>query len=384
MDDTDKDLDFGTKDNSDTGELTFYKFIIDSLPVAVLAVNADFKITGFNPWAEKVTGYSEKEAIGHFCHEILKGGMCEVNCPLKAVLKREKPINEVETTIYNKQGDLISVRMNTAGLFDDEGYPIGGVEAFHDISRLKSMEREKDNLISMFAHDMKSSISIIGGFAFRLLKKATSLSEEKRKKYLEIIKKESGNLEFIVEDFLEFARLQTGKLRLNFASTSVDKVLMELIDAYQEKARQNGINLEFEMDEALPIMEADAERLRRVFTNLLDNAFKFSREKGEITVATQETDREIIVKIKDQGSGIDSRDLPYIFDPFHRGRGTRKEEGSGVGLAAAKEIVEGHGGRIHVESELGQGSLFIVVLPKPTKSDGTPNHIEVQKMQYFG
>jgi signal transduction histidine kinase len=138
------------------------------------------------------------------------------------------------------------------------------------------------------------------------------------------------------------------------------------------------------MDEALPIMEADAERLRRVFTNLLDNAFKFSREKGEITVATQETDREIIVKIKDQGSGIDSRDLPYIFDPFHRGRGTRKEEGSGVGLAAAKEIVEGHGGRIHVESELGQGSLFIVVLPKPTKSDGTPNHIEVQKMQYFG
>ena len=345
----------------------FYEFIIYSLPVAILTVNSKFKITSFNPWAEEVTGYSEKEAIGNFCGELLQGEMCGLNCPLQTVIKRQNPILRIETTIQNKNGETIPVRMNTAALFDDNDNLIGGVESFQDISPLKAMKREKDNLISMFAHDMKSSTTIIGGFALRLLKKAGHLKEEKRKKYLETIRKEAGNLEYIVEDFLEFARLQTGKIKLDFAPTSLDRELMELFDVYQIKAKQSKIHLEFQTDEVLPIIEADSKRLRRVFTNLLDNAFKFSKEKGEIILTTQETDGEVMVKIEDQGIGIDPGDLPNIFDAFHRGRGTEKEEGSGVGLAAVKAIVEGHGGRIRVESELGQGSTFTVVLPKAGK-----------------
>ena len=364
MADIDKEPDGTAVKKKNSYDLAFYKFIIESLPIAVFTVSAEFKITGFNSWAEEVTGYSEKEVVGHYCSKILKGEMCAINCPLKSVIKRKKPVTQVETTIYNKQGDPIPVRMNTSGLFDDEGYLIGGVEAFQDISRLKSMEREKDNLISMFAHDMKSSITIIGGFALRLLKKSGLINREKQKKYLEIIKKESGNLEFMIEDFLEFARLQTGKLKLDFGPTSLDRELMELFEAYQVKAKQGGIHLEFQIDEALPLIEADARRLRRVFTNLLDNALKFSKEKEKIVLSAKETEKDVIVRIEDQGSGIDPRDLSHIFDAFHRGRGTRKEEGSGVGLAAVKTIVEGHGGQIHVESELGKGSTFTLVLPK--------------------
>ena len=348
---------------ADFGE-PFYKFIIENIPVAIVTVNADFRITGFNPWAETVTGYSEKEALGRSCSKVLKGTNCRFNCPLKGALKHEKSFSQIETTFHDKQGKSIPVRVNTAALFDDEGYLIGGVEAFHDISRLKAMEREKDNLISMFAHDMKSSISIIGGFALRLLKKADHIDEVKRKKYLEVIKKESGNLDFMVEDFLEFARLETGKLKLDFAPLCLDKELMELYDTYQVKAKETNMILKFQTDEALPVIEADARRLRRVFTNLLDNAFKFSRSGAEITLTARETGDQVIVKIQDQGSGIDSRDIPYIFDAFHRGRGTRKEEGSGVGLAAVKAIIQGHGGHIDVESEIGNGSLFTVILPK--------------------
>jgi signal transduction histidine kinase len=151
---------------------------------------------------------------------------------------------------------------------------------------------------------------------------------------------------------------------LQFGPTSLDKELMELFDAYQIKAIQSGINFEFQGDDALPIIEADAKRLRRVFTNLLDNAFKFSNNNEKVLLATQENDVEVVVKIKDQGIGIHPEDLPYIFDAFHRGRGTKKEEGAGVGLAAAKEIVEAHGGRIKAESELGKGAVFTVSLPK--------------------
>jgi two-component system phosphate regulon sensor histidine kinase PhoR len=259
--------------------------------------------------------------------------------------------------------------MNTAGLFDGDGQLIGGVESFQDISQLKTLEREKENLISMFAHDMKSSLSIIGGFVLRLLNKGADIGEEKHNKYLEIIKKEANKLEFLANDFLEFSRLETGKLKLEFSAISLDRELMELFDAYQAKASRAGIEMVLHTEESLPIIKADPNRLRRAFTNLLDNSFKFSKRKGTITISTHETDQDVIFEIEDQGPGIDPKDLPYIFDSFFRGLGTEKKEGSGLGLAVVKAIIEGHGGRISVESELGKGSIFTVVLPKHGRSE---------------
>jgi len=131
-------------------------------------------------------------------------------------------------------------------------------------------------------------------------------------------------------------------------------------------------------EEELPVIEADADRLRRVFTNLLDNALKFSKGRGTVTISTHETDKDVVIKVRDQGIGISTGDLPYIFDPFHRGQVGEETEGFGVGLAAVKTIVEGHGGQVLVESELGKGSVFTVVLPK----DGRP--ADHQDSQGFG
>ena len=369
MDFIKKDSDTAEANKKHVHDMSFYKFVIHSVPTAVLTVNTDLKITGFNPKAAEETGYTEKEVVGHYCGEILRGGMCTAACPLKRVLKEHKPISFVETTIRNKWDEIIPVRMNSAGLFDDDGHLIGGVESFWDISLLNAMQREKDNLISMFAHDMRSSITITGGIALRLLKKSGSLNEEKQKKYFEIIRKESANLEFIVNDFLDFSRLQTDKLQLDFAATLLDKELVELFEAYQTKTIQSHIDLEFQTNEALSVFEGDAKRLRRVFTNILDNAFKFSKENTKITLTSEENKQEAVIKIKDQGCGIDPRDLPYIFDAFHRGRDAKRYKGSGVGLAAAKTIVEAHGGRINVESELGKGSVFTIILPKTRRSE---------------
>jgi len=350
-------------------DLTFYKFTIDSLPIAVITVNSELKITILNTWAEEVTLYSEKEAMGHYCGEILQGGMCNINCPLKTAINGQYPIVRLETTIKDKDGQNIPVRMNTATLLDNDGKLIGGVEAFQDISRLKALEREKANFISMIAHDMKSSLAIIGGFVLRLLKKASHIDEAKQKKYLDIIKNESGKLDSLINDFLEFSRLQTGRLKLNFGPASIDKELIELLETYKLKASQFGIKLELQNEEALPIIEADSSQLHRIFTNLLDNALKFSKEEGKITITTQETDQDIIVKFIDQGTGIDPGDFPYIFDPFHRGKIRGKIEGFGLGLAAVKTIVEGHGGRVRVDSEPGKGSVFTVILPKAWKPE---------------
>ena len=349
--------------------LAFYRFIIDSLPTGVITVNADRKITGFNPWAEKITGYSLEESLGQYCGAILQGSMCETNCPLKSAINNHMPVSLATTTIINKWEETIPIRMSTAGLFDDKGSLIGGVESFQDISRLKKLEREKENIISMAAHDMKSSLTIIGGFALRLLKKGSQTDEKKVKRYLNIIKDESGKLESLINDFLEFSRLQTGQLKLNFSATSLDKGLMELLNAYWLKASQSGLEMVLENEDELKltIIEADVRQLRRVFTNLLDNAIKFSKEKGTITISANETTDEVMVKVKDEGIGIKNDQLPYIFDSFHQNHTGKEAEGFGLGLAAVKTIVEAHGGKIFVESEWGKGSVFTLVLPKIQK-----------------
>lgn len=351
--------------NGTLSDVTFYSFVMDSLPVGILTVDRDMRITSFNPWAQTLTDYTEEEVLGRYCGEVLRGGRCGSDCPLKKSIHDRSPIVWIETTIRNKAGDTIPVRIHTSALTDKDGKLMGGVEAFQDMTRVKAMEREKDNIISMFAHDMKSSLTIIGGFVLRLLKKAMELDEETKAKYLEIIQKETGKLDFLINDFLEFARLQTGKLKLNLQAVSLDKELMELFEAYQSRAMQSGIDLEFRGDIILPVILADPNRLRRAFTNILDNAFKFSKKGDVIRIVPDLGEKEISVRIEDQGPGIPAEDLPFIFEAFYRGKKVEgKEEGVGLGLASAKSIVEAHGGRVTAESEFGKGSAFTIILPR--------------------
>jgi PAS domain S-box-containing protein len=357
------------RDNGDVHDLTFYKFAIESLPVAVMTVDPELRITGFNSSAEEITGYSKEETEGKHCGEILRSELCKINCPLKTVLNHRESIVRTESMIHNKFGAIVPIRQHAAGLLDEDGALIGGLEAFVDISHSKALEREKANLISMFAHDMKSPLISIQGFVLRLLQNGVEIDEEKRKKYLKTVKLEASKLESLIDGFLEYSRLQTDKLNFNFTATSLDKELIEIYETYQTKGSQKGIQFELQNMETLPVIEADSKYLQRVFSNLLDNALKYSREKGLITITTEHADQYIMVKIKDGGSGIDSKDLPYIFDPFYQGCGEKTGKGYGLGLAVVKAIVEGHGGKIFVESELGKGSAFTVALPKRRKPE---------------
>jgi len=339
----------------------FSELLIDCAPVGIITVNDRFKITRFNRWATQITGYSEQETLGQYCGEILHGGLCSTNCPLKTVLGHEKPMIGLETTIKSKEGKSIPVQMNMAGLFDDKDRLIGGVEAFHDISYTKTLEHERNNVVSMFAHDLKNSVITISGFAHRLLLKQPE--QTLQKKYLQIIEKEASRLETLINDFLNFSRLQTGKLTLNLSATSIDKELLELYEIYLPRARQKKLHLEFVSEKPLPVIEADSAQLRRVFSNLIDNAVKFSTS-CTIAISTGETDREITVSVKDEGVGIDEADLPFIFETFHRCHNDIVQDGFGLGLAGAKAIIDAHGGRITVESTKGTGSCFTVRLSK--------------------
>lgn len=346
-------------------DVHFNRFVIESLPIAILAMDDQLRITWFNSWAEKLTGYKRHEALGQQCWEILKSDMCGRNCPIKMVLNQVEPSIEIEgeTIIRNCHGEIIPVRLKAAGLFDGERHLLGAVEVLTDISQLRTLQRERVNLISMFAHDMRSSITGIHGLGLRLLNREREKEDSKERQYLEVMTREAAKLEALVDDFLEFSRLETGHLRLNFSSISLDKEFMEVYESYAPRAAQKGIRLEIDIEDLLPVIEADGSRLRRVFANLLDNAVKYSPSGETVKVAARSTESEIVVMVIDHGKGIAREDLPYIFDSFRRGQGSEKTEGFGLGLATVKAIVDGHGGRLVVSSDLGKGSVFSVFLP---------------------
>ncbi len=288
--------------------------------------------------------------------EIMKEGLASI-----AAHRTSFKGEAMTPTIHGEMRD-IAFRWSLLEAIDDRSSRL--LVSVVDISRLKALERERTNLTAMFAHDMKSALTVIQGFVMRLLNKTLDIGSQKREQYLNIIRKEAAKLEFMVDDFLEFSRLQAGALPMDINSTSLDRELQELLETYMERARQVGIKLNLQDLESLPVIEADARRLRRVFANLLDNAFKFSRADSTITIQAQEQQDHVVIRFIDQGVGIDAEDLPYIFDPFHRGKDVTHYEGYGVGLAAVKSIVEAHGGRVLVESKAMRGSTFTVILPK--------------------
>ena len=155
---------------------------------------------------------------------------------------------------------------------------------------------------------------------------------------------------------------------MELGETSIFDVLQKTIEAYRPRAEEQKIRLSCDCRPQAPI-KVDAGRLRRVFTNLLDNAIKYSAENREVTIRVSETEREIVIRFQDQGWGIAPEELPYIFDAFHRAESKKKSSGHGLGLAAVKAIILQHGGRVSVESRPGKGSVFTVRLPKQKKPE---------------
>jgi PAS domain S-box-containing protein len=242
----------------------YYKFIIDSLPLAVVTMDSEFRITGFNPWAEKLTGFSAEEAMGRNCQDILHSTLCGRECPLRAIQNPENHSVSSRAGITSRDGSVTPVRISAAALFDGWGQRIGGVEAIVDLSAVVAMERLRANFIAMLAHDMRSSLTGIHGLGLRLLRNPPDMNEAKARRHLEIIAREAGKLESLVDDFLEFSRIETGGVKLNMTAVSLDRELEEIFETYRERAEQRGLRLELEVSDILPVIEADANRLRRV------------------------------------------------------------------------------------------------------------------------
>jgi two-component system phosphate regulon sensor histidine kinase PhoR len=245
-----------------------------------------------------------------------------------------------------------------------EATPSGAVVVLHDLTELRRLERVRQDFVANVSHEFKTPLTAIQGFAETLL--AGALDDPKNnRRFLEIIRDHAARLARLTDDLLKLARIEAGKLEIEFSPVNIIQLIERCAETTLLKASQKQIALEIDLPPGLPAVRGDASLLRDVLQNLLDNAIQYTPPGGRIRVNAAAGAREAVITVADTGIGIPLADQERIFERFYRVDAARSREagGTGLGLSIAKHIVEAHGGRIWVESEVGVGSKFSFSIP---------------------
>jgi signal transduction histidine kinase len=251
-----------------------------------------------------------------------------------------------------------SFGLKTDAVGEDELGRLAG--EINDLSEaVARSEKLQTEFISSVSHELRTPLTAIGGWAETLMYDEAIRGDSRRG--VEIIGRETGRLTKMVEELLEFTRIQDGRFRLNVERMDIGAEVEDAIFTYSRLMQREQISLRYDGAEDLPAIEGDPERLRQVLLNLLDNAVKYGHDGGGIEVSLGAADGWVRIAVRDHGPGIPTGELPRVKEKFYKGSG--KERGSGIGLAVCEEIVTRHGGRLTIENAPDGGVLATVLLP---------------------
>jgi two-component system, OmpR family, phosphate regulon sensor histidine kinase PhoR len=240
----------------------------------------------------------------------------------------------------------------------------GAVIVLHDITDLRRLERVRRDFVANVSHELKTPLTAIQGFAETLLAGAMH-DPQNRLRFLEIILDHSRRLARLTDDLLKLSKMDAERLELEIRRLSVPQFVESCIETTQRSAAEKDLRISVNVRETVPDIAADRRLLAEVLQNLLDNAIQYTASGGQIMVSASADGGEVTFTVSDTGIGIPQVDQPRIFERFYRVDVARSREvgGTGLGLSIAKHLVEAHGGRIWVESEVGQGSQFHFTVP---------------------
>ncbi len=326
----------------------FTENIIESAPIGIATIDSTLKVKYWNKAMELMTNIHKPSAINSHITRLLPWLSGH-----SLILTEQK---EIILHSYTHQ----TFRVNISPFKD----PLGGVVIiFEDITESIKLERERKNILSMFAHDMKNPVIVAQGFLQRLLAYKAGPLTETQKEYLVLEKEELNRLQMLISDFLEFSRFEAKECKPSPAPLDIIATFQKQIEVVKIEAEKKNIQIFLRYDDNLPkTINVDAPMINRVISNLLDNAIKYSNPWGTVLIRLLNRERDILIQISDTGIGISEEHIAFIFDAFYRV--SREAGGSGLGLAIAKTIVEAHGGKIWVESTPGIGSTFYFTLTK--------------------
>jgi signal transduction histidine kinase len=243
------------------------------------------------------------------------------------------------------------------------------------IARMQASQKSQREFVANVSHELKTPLTSIQGFAQAILD-GTVDTDTSREQAAQIIYAESGRMHRMVLDLLDLARLDSGTADITMSPVNMPALLNAIAEKFSPQLQRAGVNIEVNISPDLPTVLADGDRMAQVFTNLVDNALKFTPHGGLISLRASVENNEMLISVTDTGAGIPEEAQAHIFGRFYQADPSRKggeQHGTGLGLAIAHEIVQAHGGRISVRSRLGEGATFEVALPLQNAREGYKN-----------
>jgi len=235
----------------------------------------------------------------------------------------------------------------------------GAVLVLHDITDLRKLERVRRDFVANVSHEFRTPLTAIQGFSETLLGGAMN-DPQNRDRFLGIILEHARRLARLTDDLLMLSKMDADRLELEIRRLPVEQLVAGCVETAQPRAVEKDLRLSVNLGKNLPEIAGDRRRLTEVLQNLIDNAIQYTPAGGQIIVGAEAKDSEVVITVSDTGIGIPQADQPRIFERFYRVDVARSREvgGTGLGLSIAKHLMEAHGGRLWVESEVGNGSQF--------------------------
>ncbi|RDV14604.1 histidine kinase [Pontibacter diazotrophicus] len=316
------------------------------------------------PAPESETGLADPKLVT-YAEKLLSGviGSSSAHIMVGSVVKEEEISIDEVLDILRESQQLISMNNELRRKSKELRLATGQLRSANE--RLKQLDELKDEFLSTVTHELRTPLTSIRALS-EILYDNPELEREDQEHFLQTIVKESERLSRLITQVLDLERFESGKQELNIAPVQLREVVKESVEALERLIEEKGITLVVDVQQNLPPLLADRDRLIQVLVNLISNAIKFCNpEQGEITVSGYWIDGQVKVNVMDNGKGIDQESQEQIFDKFYQARNQniRKPEGSGLGLAICKKIIVSHKGRLWVDSEPGKGAKFSFTLP---------------------
>jgi PAS domain S-box-containing protein len=337
--------------------------ILTSTPDPVLVTDQNDNLILTNPAAQKVFKLQDEGIIGKNIADVVSQE--ELLVLLSSVDSHQEPR---ELSFQNGNTYLA-----TASTIQSEGSRIGRVYVLRDVTSFKQLDALKSEFVSTVSHDLRSPLALIQGYT-SMLKMVGELNDQ-QSSYLEKISSETEKISHLVKNLLDLGRIEAG-VGLQLEKKPIQDVVHHVVSALQVQADQKRVQLDLEITHtSSKNVEADQALIEQAIYNLVENAIKYTDSGGEVKIIIRSEDENVIYAVQDNGIGISPADQQNLFEKFYRisSKGNQEERGSGLGLAIVKSIAERHGGDVHVESQLGVGSTFYLVIPmKQAKSESPP------------
>ncbi len=368
--------------------------VLQSIDDGVILIDKANTIQVFNKAAENITGWPIAEATKLTVNNVIelineKGEAYpeERNAFLRAVTATET-IRDNNACLKSRSGKIVPINLSVTPLYDANSKLQGTVAVFRDVTQERGEEKQRAEFISTASHEMRTPVAAIEGYLALALNDKVSKVDAKAREYLEKAHESTQHLGKLFQDLLTAAKSEDGRLINHQTVIEMGGFLEQLVEGMRFTAEKKGLAVKFVLGAVNQTVDAsgsgnkvvkplyhvyaDQDRIREVFTNLFDNAIKYS-EQGTITFGLTGNTDVVQIRVSDTGAGIPAEDIPHLFQKFYRvdSSFTRAVGGTGLGLFISRKIIELYQGRIWVDSKLGQGSTFYINLPRISNERAT-------------